>query len=72
MLKLNPNTDDVYGPLQRFDDAFSHESHVGAVTSMDWSPFHRFGFSQNLIFDIIKFPSFESEIYFSALVWMER
>ncbi len=46
MLKLNPNTDDVYGPLQRLDDAFSHDSHVGAVTSIDWSPFHRFGFSQ--------------------------
>jgi WD40 repeat protein len=41
MIKTNPPVDEVYQSLRRGDDSFAHESHVGAVTAVDWSPFHR-------------------------------
>jgi len=33
--------DGVYAPLKRANEAFAHESHVGSVNSLDFSPFSR-------------------------------
>jgi WD40 repeat protein len=41
MLKLNPNVMDLYNSLQRSDDTFNFENHIGSVCGIDWSPYHR-------------------------------
>jgi WD40 repeat protein len=33
--------DEVFPSLKRKEEPFGHQQHIGSVTCMDWSPFHR-------------------------------
>lgn len=39
--KAAPAVDDVYASIHKGDENFHHDAHIGAVNSLDCSPFHR-------------------------------